>query len=62
MQDILRENNGGGVTFNRQRIITIPWPTRSDVPVSEFARHPYFKFVAHNMIMRKKNALEKSIS
>ena len=44
---------GGEVTVNRQRTITIPWPSRSDVPVSEFAKHPYFKFVAHNMIMRK---------
>ena len=95
----------GSVTYNR-KVLTIPWPTRDGVPVSEFttrnfftlaypclfptglgdfymnrprtcsamadwadhliwysdgrfANHPYFKFIVHNMIMRKRT-LEQS--
>ena len=90
----------GSVTYNH-KVLTIPWPTRDGVPVSEFttrnfftlaypclfptglgdfymnrprtcsamadwadhliwysdgrfANHPYFKFIVHNMIMRKR--------
>ena len=95
----------GPVTASRN-VVTIPWPTRNDIPVSEFttkyffslafpclfptglsdfhinrprscsslsdwadhliwyddgrfAQHPYFKFIVHNMIMRKRT-LEQS--
>ena len=95
----------GPVTESRN-VVTIPWPSRDDTPVSEFttmhffslafpclfpnssgdfyinrprtcsslsdwtdhliwyddgrfAQHPYFKFIAHNMIMRKRT-LEQS--
>lgn len=105
VHEIIGENHGE-VTINRQGTITIPWPTRDNIPVSEFttqhfftlafpalfpygsgdfffnrpltlssmahwaehliwyndgrfAKHPYFKFVVHNMIMRKR-ALEQS--
>ena len=87
--------------MNKKGTFTIPWPTRENIPVSEFtthyfftlafpclfpygtgdffmnrirtvssmsdwaqhllwyddgrfAHHPYFKFIAHNMIMRKR--------
>jgi signal recognition particle subunit SEC65 len=99
-------NNNVNVQINRQGTVTIPWPTRSDIPISEFttryfftmafpylfpygtgdfhvnrprtctsladwadhliwyqdgrfAHHQYFKFVVHNMIMRKR-AFENS--
>lgn len=98
--------NHGEVSINKRGTISIPWPTRGNIPVSEFttqhfftlafpalfphgsgdfyinrpisfsslsewaehlfwyddgrfAKHPYFKFVVHNMIMRKP-ALERS--
>jgi hypothetical protein len=94
----------GGVTVNKKGTVTIPWPTRQNIPIFEFTtqycftlafpalfpfgtgdfhinghrtvdyvsdwaghplwydderfvHHQYFKFVFHNMIMRKK-ALE----
>jgi hypothetical protein len=94
----------GGVIVNKKGTVTIPWPTRQNIPISEFTtqyiftlafpalfpfgtgnfhinrprtvdsvsgwaghllwydderfvHHQYFKFVFHNMIMRKK-ALE----
>lgn len=105
VQEILGENHGE-VSINKRGTISIPWPTRGNIPVSEFttqhfftlafpalfphgsgdfyinrpisfssmsewaehllwyddgrfAKHPYFKFVVHNMIMRK-SALERS--
>jgi hypothetical protein len=98
--------NAGEVTCNKRNIVTIPWPTRDNHPLSEnttnhfftmafptlfpyatadfrmnrprtcksvsdwarhliwyqdgrFARHQYFKFIAHNIIVRK-TALEQS--
>ena len=101
VQDVLGEN--ASVTKNKKGTVTIPWPTRGDVPLSEystlnfftlafpalfpygsadffsnrpitcssmadwvdhllwykdgrFAHHHYFKFVVHNMIMRKRAA------
>jgi hypothetical protein len=107
VQQIVEEVMGpehGDVTANKRGVITIPWPSRDNVPMSEFttnhfftlafpnlfpystgdfcinrrrtctsmaewaehliwyrdgrfARHEYFKFIVHNMIMRKR-ALE----
>ena len=101
VQDVL--GNDAEVSSNRQGTCTIPWPTRDNIPVSEyttanfftmafpalfpygyadlfsnrprtcssmsdwadhllwykdgrFAHHQYFKFVVHNMIMRKRAA------
>ena len=109
VQNIVNEivgDNHEEVTVNSRGTITIPWPTRGDVPVSEFvtshfftmafpclfpygagdfhvnrprtcnymadwaghllwfedgrfANHQYFKFVVHNMILRKR-AIENS--
>ena len=105
VQGVVGEHHGS-VTVNRRGTISIPWPTRGNIPLSEFttcnfftlafpalfpygtgdfhsnrprtcqsmadwaehllwyddgrfARHPYFKFVVHNMIMRKR-AVEQS--
>lgn len=102
VNDVLGDNsNAEGVTFDKRGTCTIPWPTRDNLPVSEyttvnfftltfpfrfpygsgdffasrsitcsslsdwadhllwyedgrFALHQYFKFVVHNMIMRKR--------
>ena len=35
VSDVVGESHGD-VTINRRRNITIPWPTRDDVPLSEF--------------------------
>ncbi|CAC5388042.1 unnamed protein product [Mytilus coruscus] len=109
VEDIVSDVVGqahGDVTINKKGTITLPWPTRENIPVSEFtthhfftlafpclfpygtgdfymnrprtvssmcdwaehllwyddgrfAHHPYFKFVVHNMIMRKR-AIENS--
>lgn len=101
LQDVIGDNHGD-VSVNKRGTVTIPWPTRDNIPVSEFttqyfftlafpalfpygsgdfyinrpntcssmgdwaehllwyndgrfAKHPYFKFLLHNMIMRKKS-------
>ena len=110
VQDVVDDVVGGerrhNVTINLRGTVTIPWPTRDNIPLSEFttqhfftlafpslfpygtgdfhinrertclsfsdwaehllwykdgrfAHHPYFKFVVHNMLMRKR-ALKKS--
>ena len=104
--DDIVSGNTFEVKENKKKNLTIPWPTQSDIPLSEFttqnffsmafpalfpngsgdfhmnrprtcssmaewadhllwfedgrfARHPYFKFIVHNMIMRKR-ALDNS--
>jgi len=106
VDEIVGGENQNETTVNKRGTVTIPWPTRGDVPISEFvtsnfftmafpclfpygsgdfhvnrprtcesmadwaehllwfedgrfANHQYFKFVVHNMIMRKR-AIENS--
>ena len=33
----------GGVTVNKKGTVTIPWPTRQNIPISEFTTQ-YFSF------------------
>jgi len=101
VDEIVGGENQNETTVNKRGTVTIPWPTRGDVPISEFvtsnfftmafpclfpygsgdfhvnrtrtcesmadwaehllwfedgrfANHQYFKFVVHNMIMRKR--------
>ena len=100
LSDVVGKDHGK-VTINRNGTVTIPWPTRGNIPLSEystqhfftlafptlfpygtgdfhinrprscksmsdwaehllwfedgrFAKHPYFKFIVHNMIMRRR--------
>ena len=106
VDQIVGGENQNEITVKKRGTVTIPWPTRGDVPISEFvtsnlftmafpclfpygsgdfhvnrprtcesmadwaehllwfedgrfANHQYFKFVVHNMIMRKR-AIENS--
>ena len=99
-------SNHGPVTYDKRNVVTIPWPTRDDHPISKhttnhfftmafptlfptgaadfrinrprtcssmtewaehliwyqdgrFAQHPYWKFITHNIILRKRS-LEQS--
>ena len=41
VKDVIGENHGP-VTTNRNKTVTIPWPTRSDTPFSEFTTNHFF--------------------
>lgn len=43
VQEICGENHGE-VSINKRVTLTIPWPTRGNIPVSEFTTQYFFTF------------------